>query len=421
MNRKKAILILGYNNVRLNDIKKIKNRALEHFHAATILCKQYVTPEDLAASDYVIDTSLEVDGDNVHTVLRFIADNHLHVIAVLPFSDKGTQLGAVLAHKLSLRGPRVRNVKAALDKYVFRKAEQKAQHMPNFYRSIQSIKIDSLEALCHAYNAMHGQVFVKPSNEGNSRGCMLLTNEADLPEAWQAIKPYVDQGVVAESLIPNGMEYSWDHVNGYAWITEKKTTQGKYKAEIQQIVPAPIDRSMQALLTKAGEFMANLSGSNNCACHNEVMFVQASNEIFGIEPNLRPAGMSIWDLASLSFDRFDPWLEWIVWATGRTPYKKKTNHKAKIFSGIRMLKANRDGAIESMPASIQHGLVTNTVTWVDLVWTKKVGDRVKQTVNDNADFIGYVILKAPSYTELSGALVTLCNYLEQEVVIATPR
>lgn len=81
-------------------------------------------------------------------------------------------------------------------------------------------------------------------------------------------------------------------------------------------MPAPIDNTTQELIAQTGRFISDLAGAKHCACHNEVMFMKHSNEVFGIEPNLRPAGMLIWDLASLSFNNFDPWLEWLKWAVG---------------------------------------------------------------------------------------------------------
>ena len=62
-------------------------------------------------------------------------------------------------------------------------------------------------------------------------------------------KPYREGGIVLEELIQNAREYSWDYVAGSTWVTEKTTTEGAYRAEIQQVVPAPLTPKSLSLMT----------------------------------------------------------------------------------------------------------------------------------------------------------------------------
>jgi hypothetical protein len=102
-------------------------------------------------------------------------------------------------------------------------------------------------------------------------------------------------------------------VAGSTWITEKTTTEGAYRAEIQQVVPAPLSAEVQARLMAAGQHMAALVSANNGAWHNEV-FLGSDHLTSAVETNMRPGGMHIWDLAREAFIDFDPWERWVRWA-----------------------------------------------------------------------------------------------------------
>ncbi len=120
---KNAVLVFGYNNTRVNDVKKIRNKAHDYLNAITVLCKKSPTQEDMDAADDVIDVGLEGHFDNVQIVVAKCKAKQLNIIALLPFSDPGTQLGAALAQHLKLKGPNPAKVKAALDKGSFRQQE----------------------------------------------------------------------------------------------------------------------------------------------------------------------------------------------------------------------------------------------------------------------------------------------------------
>jgi hypothetical protein len=404
---KNAILILGYNNTRINDVRKIREKAMHYLDAVTVLCKKSPTEDDKKAADYVIDVALENTPKNIEVVFNAIKEYSLNVIGLLPFSDPGTQLGAGLSKELNLKGSDENKVVAALDKYIFRQSEENAIDLPQGYRIIHSEQITSLKQLEKLHKVHQGNLFLKPSKEGNSRGCIDLRTQSNINDAWREIEKYVADGVVAEELVINADEYSWDHVNGYSWVTEKKTTMNEYRAEIQQIVPAPLPQEAETMLKNAGQFMGDISGYNGGACHNEIFYLKKSNEVLGVEPNLRPAGMRIWDLASLAFDDFDPWKEWLYWAARRSTVNNDHCLKQNYYAGIRMIQSDRTGALKSIHLKEARQYSTHEIECIEIVWTKKQGDLISSTIKDNADFIGYVIARAKNYEHLS-------NFLEQQ-------
>ncbi|KTC84771.1 ATP-grasp domain-containing protein [Legionella drozanskii] len=350
MNIRNAVLILGYNNTRINDVKKIKETARIYLNAITILCKKSPTSEDKNVADYAIDVELDKKQENIDKVIAAIEALSVNVIALLPFSDPGTQLGSVLAAQMGLKGPDLTKIDSALNKYAFRKAEKNAKHLPMGYKPIRFEKIESYEALCKLHQELDKKLFLKPTSEGNSRGCINLSHYKDLNCAWSEVEQYLSDGVVGEQLITDSDEYSWDHVSGFSWVTEKKTTENQYSAEIQQIVPAPISQQKKELIANAGEFMASLAGYNSGACHNEIFYSSCSGTIRGVEPNLRPAGMRIWDLAALAFEDFDPWKEWVLWAAGKNlTQSSSSNFKQQCYAGIRMISSKKIGILQHLP------------------------------------------------------------------------
>lgn len=68
---KNAVLVLGYNNTRINDVRKIQQKANDYLDAKTVLCKKSPTAEDNAAADYVIDVGLDASEINVEKVRNY--------------------------------------------------------------------------------------------------------------------------------------------------------------------------------------------------------------------------------------------------------------------------------------------------------------------------------------------------------------
>lgn len=399
---KDVILVLGYNNTRINDVRKIREKAKQIVNAATILCKKDPNETDKSAVDAVIDVGLEQSDANVKTILDACEQMGVKVVGVLPFSDQGTQLGARLARHLNLPGAHPEKIGAALNKQEFRDKE-KTVATPAGYVPVSSKRITSLDELQAAFNEYHA-VFLKPIAEGNSRGCIAIKKFEECAPAWEQVKKYLAGGITAERLVENAQEYSWDHVAGYYWVTEKMTTQNQYRAEPQHILPAPVAANEQALLVNGAKFMADVCGHNGSACHNEIFLLNTKDRVMAVEPNLRPAGGKLWDLSSHAFENFDPWNSWILWATGKIDNSPKVL-KQKAFAGMRNVIARKNGKLKAINTDTLDKLSQQiSGDFIELVWLKKPGDMVTSSPNDNADFVGYVTAKATEYSHLAALL-----------------
>jgi hypothetical protein len=416
VNKTKAVLVLGYNNTRINDVRKIREKAKQHLNAITILCKKNPNQEDKGSVDHAIDVGLELSDENINKVSEELRNIAASPIALLPFSDPGTQLAGGLTKIFPLQGPDQNKIQAALNKRTFREFEQQATNIPNSYKRIKSIEIQSIEQLKSLHKELKGKIFLKPAKEGNSRGCINLMSVQDLEKSWDEINKYLSAGIVAEELILGGAEYSWDHVNGYSWVTEKRTTNDYYNTEYQHIVPAPLDKKAAQSISEAGEFMANIAGYKNGACHNEVFYFADSNKVCAVEPNLRPAGGRIWDLANLAFDNFDPWKEWILWSSGKVDSnKKKLNHT--YFSGIRKIRALKNGILEHLPSYKISDFTYQDIELIDIIWTKKIGDLLSSITKDNSDYVGHIIARSKNYNLLNDSLEKICINLQKMLSI----
>lgn len=409
---KKVFVVIGYNNTRINDVRKIKSKAAELFGASTVLCKTSPDDGDRTAVDYVIDVKLDGDVSDMSAVLNFARNHELEIIGVLPFSDTGIMLGAQLCHELSLPGPDMEKCQGALDKYRFRQLEQNCTNTPHSYRVVNSTVVTTFSAFEEVCKKFEYRCFLKPLREGNSRGCIEITVDSNLQSCWEEVSPYLKGGIVVEALIEGEREFSWDHVAGYNWITEKKTTPNQYRAEYQEIVPARLSADTSAVIAAGGAHIAALTGSNGGACHNEIFLLKDGHSVSGVEPNLRPAGGRIWDLAALAFEQFDPWANWLRWSTGGSLI---TSHELnfKAYAGIRFIESPYDGTFRE-PSGYEEGLrrsLDTSVELCELFWTKKQGQSVRQTARDGSDYVGYIIMRCSSYEKLEIALESADRFM----------
>lgn len=413
---KDAVLVLGYNNTRINDVKKIREKVKLCLNAMTLLCKKDPNETDKSAVDLVIDVGLEKTDENLKIINDFCTANEIRLVGILPFSDHGTQLGAKLAHSLNLPGANPHEVNSALNKHNFREKEKQAKQ-PNGYIPVNAMKITTLNELQFAFKTFDSAIFVKPMTEGNSRGCIAIKNYADCEPAWDEVKKYLSGGITAERLIEHAQEYSWEYVAGYSWITEKLTTQNQYRAEPQHILPAPIKENEETLLSNGAKFMAELCGYNGCACHNEIFLLDTKDRVMAVEPNLRPAGGKLWDLSTHAFEDFDPWTLWILWSAGKIDSTPKVL-KQKCFAGMRFLTAKKNGSLKSIGFYALDKLTTRfSGDFIELVWTKKPGDTVVSSPRDNSDFLGYITAKSSDYKNLAALLLQVEELLTSECII----
>jgi hypothetical protein len=407
--------VVGYNGSRIHDIPKLRELCKSLYNARLILLVEKIQPGDDQVADHVCSTSLaEKDVPaSLELVVGCLNADRWKLIGVLPFSDRGVLLGAALASHFGLPGITPAEARAGLDKQIFRQLEATAAAAPEDYRPIVSTRITSLPELRQRVIEMGGKAFIKPACEGASRGCRVIRHPSECDEAWQALKPYREGGIVLEELIQNAREYSWDHVAGSTWITEKTTTDGAYRAEIQQVVPAPLPADAQARLMAAGRHMAGLVSQHNGAWHNEV-FHRANHRTSAVETNMRPGGMHIWDLARKAFIDFDPWERWVRWAV--EGHLDSHDPVPRGYCGIRLLRANAGGILRDVP-DIQSLARSLNIELVEAVLTKRIGDSVSALVKDNFSFIGHIVLFNEQYERLSLDLSRLAEAIESSVGI----
>lgn len=417
MNTTSCVVVVGYNGSRVHDVRKLRDLCKSLYNARLILLVEQIQPQDDQVADHVCSTSLaEKDVPaSLELVVGCLNADRWKLIGVLPFSDRGVLLGAALASHFGLPGITPAEARAGLDKQIFRQLEATATEAPEDYRPILSTRIESLPELRQRVIEMGGKAFIKPACEGASRGCRVIRHPSECDEAWQALKPYREGGIVLEELIQNAREYSWDYVAGSTWITEKTTTDGAYRAEIQQVVPAPLAADAQARLMAAGRHMAGLVSQDNGAWHNEV-FHRANHRTSAVETNMRPGGMHIWDLARKAFIDFDPWERWVRWAVEG----QVANHDPvpRGYCGIRLLRASTGGILRDVPdiPSLARSL---NIELVEAVLTKHIGDSVSALVKDNFSFIGHIVLFNERYEDLSQDLLRLAEAIESSVGITS--
>jgi hypothetical protein len=404
-------VIVGYNNVRIYDVAKLRQLAHDQFDCQLVLVVERASLQDWQAADLVIQADLGQDPALLQ-VCQALAEAAMTPIGILPFSDRGVPLGAMLAQHYLLPGAQPEAALAGLDKRRFRAMEAEVP-APDHYLPLTARAIDSLETLVATREELGGKGFIKPVAEGNSRGCMAVHAHTDCAAVWAELAPYHASGIMMEPLIETAREFSWDYVAGCRWLTEKHTTQGEYRAEYQQIVPARLTSEQARWLNQAGGFMRQLLAKEWGAYHNELFLREQGAS--AVESNMRPAGMHIWDLAALSFDAFDPWQRWLHWAsTGQT---HTTLPRQLGYSGIRMLRPRQSGTL-SRQADIPQLAQALGITLHQGSYSKASGERVSTRVTDNGGFMGQIVLHHADYPTLLAQLDALADAIETGTLIA---
>lgn len=400
-----VVAVFGYNNVRIYDVMKIRDIVVELYGAKLLLCKDNITPDDLKAADYCCDVSLERGEESNESELgkikSFCIDNSIKIIGVLPFSDKGVVLGSYVASKFGLVTDDYDKALACLDKVEYRNLENTYSPLPQSYRKPKFTLVSSKEELLSFYEKLRGNIIIKPTSEGNSRGCFIVRCKEDIKLALEEVSNYFSTDVMVEECIEYEQEYSYDQVAGVAWLTEKETTDAPYCAEIQQIVPAPLPKSEYDNFLELGKTMAEISGSKGGAAHNEFLITK-DKFFYGVEPNRRPAGSHIWDLAMLAYPDFNIWKAWVRWVVDEIEQTKLDSNK--YYAGIRMITAPKSGAIKNIKTDCVSIISESTDEIIEIRFSKKIGEHVSPIVKDNSGFIGHVIARSTEPSDLKSLL-----------------
>jgi len=408
-----CLIVVGYNNTRIDDVAKLRDIGRDEHRATVVLITERPSPLDHAAADVVLRSSLGLVGaGEVRLVADAVEDLQLRPIGILPFSDRGVPLGGRLAHHYGLPGAEPAQTLTGLDKRHFRELEAATARHPSGYAATPSWPVRTLADFEVAVRRLGGTAFVKPAAEGNSRGCQVVSDVAKCGSIWRAMAPYHADGILVEALVRNAREFSWDFVAGSRWLTAKSTTQGSFRAEMQQIVPAPLSADTAALLHRAGEHGRQMVSIRNGAFHNE-LFLRAG-VVSTVETNMRPGGMRIWDLAQLAFADFDPWRRWVQWSiSGVTSSDQPVRRR---FAGIRMLRAPADGILEDLP-DIQAVAEELRIPVHRAAYTVAPPRTVSANVTNNAEFLGEIILTAEDSGTLIARLDRLAAAVEARITV----
>lgn len=397
MSTRKVVAVFGYNNTRIYDLFKIRTLLEIRLDADLLLIKEGINESDKEVAPHCFDHKPE-DPNMAGPLEEFLLAKDLQLVGCLPFSDKGVIGAAHVTQYFGLFGDDSATSLAMLDKNLFRMLESGIELDSTIYKKPFFNVIHS-EPEVREVLASKGAFFIKPTAEGNSRGCMKIEGETDLNRWLADNSSALKTGVICEEILSDTNEYSFDGVDGSYWITEKFTTSGSYRAEYQQIVPAPFDRERTQSIRKVLESLLSALGSNGGAFHHE-FFILNDGKLASVEPNRRPAGMWIWDLACWAFEGFDPWTRWVDRCAGILTENKDLNPKA--FAGVRGMISKQKGMIHSLDQNaIENKLKAQFGEEnVRISFLKGIGSPVRAEPRDNSDFLALIALKNEDYDRL---------------------
>ncbi len=397
MKKTKVIGIFGYNNTRLYDVKNLQNLAKKRFNAEILLIKEGISSADREVTPFCLDHKPE-DPHITSILNEYLLSINLEMIVAMPFSDKGVIGAAHFANDMNLFGDDATTSLAMVDKKEFRVLEAVLMADALEYKIPFFDIANSEDEILRIY-AKRRKFFIKPTSEGNSRGCMAINSLADVKAWLSQFRHLIPHGVICEEILSKNNEYSFDGVGNKFWITRKFTAEGAYRAEYQHIVPAPLNDDVRKRIHFHLEPLMKKLGSNGGAFHHE-FFLLESGQIASVVPNRRPAGMWIWDLASWAHIDFDPWMRWMDHCVNG--FSPKFELKPDGFAGIRAVIAKQNGVLKkldmaSMRAELFELFGEDNVRIAAL---KEVSQKVNSVPRDNSDFLGYVALRNKEYDRL---------------------
>lgn len=417
----KVFIVFGYNNIRLFDVKKIKQIAKEKYSAKIMLCREIITEEDKHNIEYTCLVDLtKQDSKNLeqqaNDIIKFLEDNNLQAMGCLPFSDKGVQLGSLVAQKLNLfHDAYGEESLAAIDKFAFRQLEKKSS-LPEWYKKVDC-KIAYSKEDVYSFFQQYPKFFLKPSSEGGSRGCMAIFSKKDIEYWLNHFSNFLEQGAICEEYIDAIFEYSYDRIGNYEWLTEKTTTTGSFRAEPNHVAPAPLPKEHYNLLIEGGRLVSSLVGSKGGACHME-LFLTKDYKVACVEPNRRPAGANIFEIGGVLHNmQGSSWEEWLRVASGGNINKSYAEISNNCFVLNRFLSASKDHTIGEINPSYLEKQITEKYpnNIISFLLTKKSGDKVFKHIEDNSGFIGMLLIKGSTYENVTNIASDIENMVQDYV------
>lgn len=232
---------------------------------------------------------------------------------------------------------------------------------------------------------------------------MKISKGSDIEQWLEDNESSLKSGVICEEILSDDNEFSFDGVAGSYWITQKFTTRGAFRAEYQHIMPAPLPKTSTEKIHSVLEPLITNLGSRGGAFHHE-FFILSDGRIASVEPNRRPAGMWLWDLATLAFEDFNPWHLWIAHCAGHIKHQGRPIPKT--FAGVRGVIVPEDCVLlEADSETLKALLISrfgNGFAKVSLL--KKPNDLLRSIPRDNSDFVAFVALTHDNYDQLRNDL-----------------
>lgn len=394
-----VLLIVDYNLSRVADVLHLRNHARQRWNAHTYLIRANPQPLDFTLADRVFDAD-PLDPEFVDKALWSMGSAADGITAGLVFSDNAVSSGAALLERLGVKVDDARLALGAFNKYTYRLSEEVHRTrleslkvmVPDF------VAVRGLDDL-RAFAARHPEGFViKPMCEGNNRGVVLVSRGGDPVAAFDEVQPYVPAGVIAEQIIPLRREFSYDGLGQLAFITEKVSAKGRYPVELAQVLPAQLSPLERETLLCAGEQVNRLIGQRDGPFHNEIKLSDDGTHAGVVEPNRRPGGMKIWDLARWVYgvDLYQTWVDSVfgVPVPDRMPAPQCS--AATVMLGVsrdRYFETGHDDRDrplfeQALAATARaHGLTPQELIAHDVTWLPVGGRMLHATPRDNGDFV----------------------------------
>lgn len=399
----KCFLVIDYNNTRFNEVARIRDILKKDHDLPLVLIRPEESKNDRLVSDLFFQFSL-VDADAAKIVCQKIRVAGLLPVGGFVFSDRSMKVGTEILREFKVTQDSPEHTERALSKIKFREAESASSELaPKGYFSPKFQVVRDRIEFQKALLVVGFPCILKPSCEGNNRGVIRLDKTADVERGWNLVLPYLSQGAIVEQLIPFEREYSFDGFEGYRFITEKRSAHGRYPVETGQQVPAELTSEQSELILNAGAFTNALVEGRHSSHHHEIKLgkisTDGSYQVAVVEPNRRPAGMQIWDLASKVYKR-DILREFIKSCVLKQPHLEGPGNPAGIAS-IRMLPSAYTGILKIGREEILEKLneLTNIslpVEFFNLTAYKSYGDSVVDLPKTNADFVASVCVFSES-------------------------
>jgi hypothetical protein len=176
--------------------------------------------------------------------------------------------------------------------------------------------------------------------------------------------------------------------------------------EIAQLLPAEVSRMERLVIERAGLFANALVGQRNGPFHNEIKIARDASAAAIVEPNRRPAGMRIWQLAQRVYgmNLFECWVDAVLTGVQSARLPAPHGFAAAIMLGVpfdgRLRRGDFPAENEAMTRMTQ-GLRAKRLLprgrepeWFDFAWLHGDADCETRAVpRDNGDFIARVCVR----------------------------